>query len=345
MRRTNSSLVSLFLLAIFFLTLQFINLTLFSPVLAAHGKRKMSPVAQKYFDQGRAQFAGKKYQDAVSSFSKACQLANRNNSCQFYLGTAALYTGNQKLFVDSMTRIVVMNGLKHSVVTKRALVNILKYSSIHPYSALNSQGLLCRWDIQKHPVIYVYISRGLALPKQYQGKSMNISDIKYFQSLFKSGRFASTLVKERSFGGGHYSNAMSGLRSWDWAVREGLFKYAFTNDPNKADIVVLWTPKFTAGGDMKGLTSYFATSRGGSGKVIMQLYTGQYRNIVGGDLPRAHATHEFGHAFGLGSHSPNGDDIMSAKMYQINGSKVPGISNNDKATLRALYSLQPDMAW
>ena len=315
-----------------------------APVQAAASKRSMTAEARSFFDQGKVQFAAKKYKEAQASFAKACQISSRSDSAQYYLGMAALYAGNHRLFIDCMTRVVVMNKLKNSIIAKNALVNILKYSRLHPYCALNTQEQLCRWDTRRHPVLQICVSQGLALPPQYQGKSLNITEIKEFRRLFQTGTFVQSLVKEPTFKSYQAQNAVSALRKWDWATREGLFKYAFTNDPGKADILVLWTPRFRAGGGMEGLTNYFGTNKPGQGKVIIQLNTAGLSESKGNAYAQLMAAHEFGHAFGLGSHSPGADDIMTAKIY-YDSDKAHGISENDKAVLRAVYSLDPDNAW
>lgn len=314
------------------------------PVRAAASKRSMTVEARRFFDQGKAQFAAKQYKEAQASFAKACQISSRSDSAQYYLGMAALYAGNSKLFIDCMTKVVVMNKLKNSIIAKNALVNILKYSKLHPYCALNTQEQLCRWDTQRHPVLQICISQGLALPPEYQGKSLNINEIREFRRLFQTGTFARSLVREPTFKSYQAQNAVSALRKWDWAAREGLFRYAFTNDPAKADILVLWTPRFRAGGEMEGLTNYFGTNKPGQGKVIIQLNTGGLSESKGNAYAQLMATHEFGHAFGLGSHSPGADDIMTAKIY-YDSNNAHSISENDKAVLRAVYNLEPDNPW
>jgi len=67
------------------------------------------------------------------------------------------------------------------------------------------------------------------------------------------------------------------------------------------------------------------------------LVTGRFAPDVVADLFDVHAAvlHEMGHALGLGGHSPDPGDIMSPSISRM---ATDGLSDRDRATLRALYA-------
>jgi predicted Zn-dependent protease len=154
----------------------------------------------------------------------------------------------------------------------------------------------------------------------------------------------------------HFQAARQGIQSWA-GVSGGKYSFEFTDDPSDADIYVFWTNHFV---NKLGLALFENDIRGYTAKrsfpyqaVMAAIAAGKqitfFKPVVtllrtvdgaGNPMPigkmQASAAHEFGHALGIEDHSQNPGDLMS--VYYGHGV----ISANDAATIRALYSMQPD---
>ena len=136
----------------------------------------------------------------------------------------------------------------------------------------------------------------------------------------------------------------AGIEQWREFEGEGLFSFAFTDDPHNANIMIFFTDAFrdanSPGGIMVGgITSaqvypYALAQKQKIGQkpVVIELST-----LVNStdEKMQASSAHEFGHALGIKAHSPYREDIMYA--FRV----VDHLSPADKATIRYLYKSTP----
>ncbi len=120
------------------------------------------------------------------------------------------------------------------------------------------------------------------------------------------------------------------------AATGGVIGYTLTSDPSQANITVTTTtiPDPT-GLSETGNTSVGTTSGNVLTKAIMQIYV--WPDITVTELTQgllATAAHEFGHALGIGGHSPDPNDVMYAS-HDPNAD-VP-LSVRDINTIKTIY--------
>ncbi len=221
----------------------------------------------------------------------------------------------------------------YSGVGKQALEMVSKRSGAKPYCALTN-GSVVRFVKSKMP-IKIFISQGWMLPGNYGGNNPTTGVLQ----LMKQKNFWSTLPHDPSYHGNYHGCAMQGLHAWDWARSEGILDYQIVQSPQGADVLVFWCPKLQQGniGNVV-LTGYTSDlNLPNEHKVIIQLVTGGGESGDDSGRIALMATHEFGHCWGLGSHSANPSDVM----YSVPAKS--GVSENDRLTLRALYDIAPDV--
>jgi hypothetical protein len=128
----------------------------------------------------------------------------------------------------------------------------------------------------------------------------------------------------------------AGVMDWTGVAGPGLPRFAFVDAIEDADIPIVWFEEpdgdwyiahcaYDVGWRTKrfGISRIIVTGRWGDGRIATR------------DEIHTTILHEMGHALGLGGHSPDPGDVMYPS---ISGSIGEGLSDRDRATLKALYA-------
>lgn len=219
-------------------------------------------------------------------------------------------------------------------------------------------GVVIRWISDQMP-LKVYVAPGTSLDSlidpELGAPYTSVDNREHWPDLVASvvqnQQQLQSLSQAEGYAPEHYQAAVEGINSWQ-KFGNGLFSYQLTQDPSDADIYVFWTNHFV---NKLGLALFENDIRGYTDKqsfpykAILAGKLANFKPVVillrttesgGMAMPvmkmRASAAHEFGHALGIESHSPNPNDLMS--IYYGHGSISPG----DAATIQYLYHLVPD---
>jgi predicted Zn-dependent protease len=128
-----------------------------------------------------------------------------------------------------------------------------------------------------------------------------------------------------------------GVTDWTDAAGPGVPSFVFVDSPGAADIPIVWEAE--PSGDWYIAHCVYDVNliqrRFGVARILV---TTRYRGRSEVPLQELYETvlHETGHALGLAGHSPNEADIMYYRGTWA--SRSDGISEGDRATLRALYA-------
>lgn len=344
-----------------FLSLAFLllNASIYSPPAVAADKPLKAKTAQraslvaghKLALQGHAAFKQKRFDEAIEKFSAAAKLKPLDPSVNYFLGLSAMYKDDYKLAEKALSRVVVMSGPKEKFAVSALQCfdsRRKEFERVRPYSCIMQGGKFWRWAKEAMP-ISVYLSQGKELPKGYVGNDLNPAKMKELSRWLRDPRFVQKLKTLRHFREEYGSAVRNGLTDWAWANTEGVVKYKIVDDPTVADILVFYCSTLPA--TKAGLTTVSDVRHE---QVIVQFPVEYFYKLPlhqWSTLIRSIAGHEFGHAFGL-QHSEFPRDLMydTEKIKYVNrGTDQTGpnqVTNNDAATLRALYDLPaPILKW
>jgi tetratricopeptide (TPR) repeat protein len=131
----------------------------------------------------------------------------------------------------------------------------------------------------------------------------------------------------------------------DWLdAAQGKINFQYLDSPAGAEIVCSWTnnPKEMISSAEGGHAMVGMDKHGVTGCTLTLLtIRPDNQGKLSDNFARRIALHEIGHAMGLLAHSPNPDDIMFNTVLPAD---IPcGLSQKDKNTIVALYSLSPDV--
>ncbi len=288
--------------------------------------------------QGLSALKAKRYKEANKYFAKAALLNPRDASYQYYASLSAFQAGDTQTGRAALSRLF-LTQTSHSPYMNPALELQKRYGvNAHSYYALKN-GMHTVWSRRQMP-LKIYISNGLALPEAYRGKNLNVPQLNELQDWLKKPGAIQSLKLCPGYQSGFASQVKSGLGEWSWAMQERIITFQFVNNPVGANILVFWSPSFPQP-SQAGQTLYLVRNTE-TRPVIIELRTdfSPYSSAVASQSIRNAAAHEFGHAIGIQCHSPSSGDLMANWQYWSEGSSYH-ITENDKETLRALYSVQP----
>jgi predicted Zn-dependent protease len=200
-----------------------------------------------------------------------------------------------------------------------------------------------RWESRETPLL-VWLSPGLMLPT-CPFDEIQSTRVDYVASLLQQpGNPFADLKQAPGWTPEVNDQVATGIEQWREFENEGLFHFAFTDDPHNANILIFFCAGFSGGNQpggiaVGGITSaqvYSLEQAHGTDKkhkpIVMELSTLINRTperMIGA------SAHEFGHALGIKAHSPYRDDIMYVDRV------VNQLSPGDKATIRWLYHKAP----
>lgn len=299
--------------------------------------RKQTPAlsaasALKLYQQSR-------FRQAQELFARLVRAKPRDFSLLFYLGMSAARNSDPRTAESALSRIVVSTPYDNPFHVQAAKA-LATYYGLHPYSCLQvgvDPPKTARWHSSAMP-LKIYISDGKQLPEKFYAKRLSCTEISEFARLSRNPRFVLDLPRARDYRSEMKNAVIHGLQEWSWAVRERLLNYSLVDDPTKADILVFWSPSLPG---VTGLT-YYPCAFNQPCFIQIALQSTDSNNI-----PRI-AAHEFGHAWGL-EHSSHHDDLMFGVPQDKTGKPPEGSSSatlpsrSDRATLRALYTIDPDI--
>ncbi|MBX9693885.1 MAG: matrixin family metalloprotease [Cyanobacteria bacterium] len=294
--------------------------------------------------EGLAYFKAKEYRKAMVSLDQAVRANPSSIPTNYYLGLSAFQSGDMKTTESALCRAVVLSR-KGDPYAKNALKLFATYKKelnhVMPYSCVSITGKPWHWSKDRMPV-KIYVSEGMELPKGFSGKELTALKAVQIGKQMHKPDFVNRLAQQKHYRPEYRSYAMKGLHEWDWAATEEFLKYEVVKDPTKADVLVFWCELLDI--NQAGVT-YF--SSGAKEPVIIQISVGflnHYPLQLWPRLVQSISAHEFGHAFGL-QHSNFEKDLMfPVEKIKFHFSGVDQLgpnecTNNDAATLRALYQL------
>lgn len=294
--------------------------------------------AQSAFRQGKALYDKRKYAEAQKQFQTASTYGSKSAVNNYYLGLAAAQNGDVQTIKRAMCRIIVSNP-SQSGNARQANAMLARYvPGLKPYCCANGANQISRFVKANMPIM-IHLTDGLMLPPPYRGKrSFNAVEMGNLLSILKQGdNSVRRFERDPAFESDMRRNVIAGLQAWSWAAGEGLFTYQLSSTANDCDVLVFWTPR--GGGIDGGWTTTLNAGKAGK-RVIMQLETNDHGGHMEGWF-NLMGRHEFGHAFGICSHSQDPNDLMY-KAHLARDEEYP-LTENDKASMRAVYEIAPDL--
>jgi predicted Zn-dependent protease len=276
-----------------------------------------------------------RYTQALPGFKKMAAQSPGDPSINYYLGLCAMSARDFDLAEASFCKVVAGTPPASPFVPLAQQQLQLLPHKYAPQCAL-THGRLFRW--QRGQQLKVYISDGRNVPGTGMG-ALNAERYAQTAAIARSSMASQPMVHD--YKQSDQALVLEGIKAWDWAVREKYFSYTFVRDPKVADIIVMFTEQPT------GCTLYPFES----GQPVLSWAA--LGSIGGEPTEEKHASavkivmaHEFGHCLGLW-HASGKMDLM-LPVIEFIGDKTREApeamaSENDKASLRALYALPADV--
>jgi predicted Zn-dependent protease len=199
-----------------------------------------------------------------------------------------------------------------------------------------------RWESNKMPLL-IWISPGLQLPDcpASQLKSTRVDEV---TEMLQSSEPLKNLKQATGWTPETNDDVAAGIEQWRQFQGEGLFRFAFTDDPRDANICVFFVDAFREGTEAGGImvggntaATVYPIAQAHSIKIKQKPVIIELSTLVNSTPQKmtGAAAHEFGHALGIKAHSPYREDIMYVDRV------VDQLSPADKATIRWLYRQTP----
>lgn len=195
---------------------------------------------------------------------------------------------------------------------------------------------LVRWEARKMP-LKIWISNGIKLPEVPfdQLQATRVDTVTHL--VFDTDKPLEGLPTAPGWTEHTNDVVAAGIEEWREFETEGLFKFAFVDDPRMADILVFFTDTFkdadspggiAIGGNTSAQVYPLAQAKLRHKPTVIELSTSVNHTD---ERMYGAAAHEFGHALGIKAHSEKRQDIMFVDRV------VTHLSPSDKATIRWLY--------
>jgi len=199
-----------------------------------------------------------------------------------------------------------------------------------------------RWEKKSMPLL-IWISPGLKLPDCSMSE-LKSTRVDYVTQLLQNADPFAGITQAPAWSAQVNDQVAAGIEEWRQFENEGLFSFAFTDNPRNAHICVFFTDSFKDGNAPGGIAI--------GGNTCAQIYPIQLAHSMNirqkpvvielstlvNNTPQkmiGASAHEFGHALGIKAHSPYREDLMYADRV------VDSLSEADKATIRWLYHRDP----
>ena len=280
--------------------------------------------------QGNAQvskyIAAGNYKAAYPGIRAMSQANPKDISLQYYLGVCAAAAGDKKTAELAYTRVMVGSDARSSYFLNSSQALGRLNPNVKPFSCQVS-GKTHRWAPSAMP-LKVYIYDGMSLNPSLAGRELGDTEVEHVAALLSDPGSVKPVPGYKP----SFKRAVAdGMQAWDWAIKAGLAKFALVGSPGGADIIVLFCDHGVDG--TNGATSYPHTK--GLPCIVQVAINGSAPELEAFNGVKHAAAMQIGHALGLGQ-STNPKDLMS-------GSGLEKPSQNDLATLRALYSMGTDV--
>lgn len=202
---------------------------------------------------------------------------------------------------------------------------------------------LVRWEGKKMPLL-IWISPGLELPVCPASKLKETRVGMVTEMLQEAGDPFQGLKQAAGWTPQTNEDVAAGFEEWRQFQNEGLFHFAFTDNPRDANICVFFVDAFREGTEPGGVmvggntsAEVYPIAQAQTIKIRQKPVIIELSTLVNStpEKMKGAAAHEFGHAMGIKAHSPYRDDIMYVDRV------VDYLSPHDKATIRWLYHQAP----
>ena len=201
---------------------------------------------------------------------------------------------------------------------------------------------IVRWEGNKMPLL-IWISPGFQLPDCPASKLKDTRVALVTEMLQQSDPFAE-LKPAAGWTADTNDDVAAGIEQWRQFQGEGLFRFAFTDNPKDANICIFFVDAFREGSEPGGImlggntsAEVYPVAQAHSIKIRQKPVVIELSTLVNNTPEKmtGAAAHEFGHALGIKAHSPYRDDIMYVDRV------VDHLSAADKMTIRWLYHQPP----
>jgi predicted Zn-dependent protease len=204
-------------------------------------------------------------------------------------------------------------------------------------------GALVRWENNRMPLL-IWISPGVQLP-DCPASQLKDTRVDLVTSMLNQPGDPFVGLKQASgWTPDTNDQVAAGIEQWRQFQTEGLFQFAFTDDPHNANICIFFVDAFKEGDAPGGImiggntsATIYKIAQAHAMKIKQKPVVVELSTLVNNTAEKmtGAAAHEFGHALGIKEHSPYREDIMFKDRI------VDQLSASDKATIRWLYHQTP----
>ncbi len=217
-------------------------------------------------------------------------------------------------------------------------------AAIEPYNPgePDKNMALVRWEKKSMPLL-IWISPGLKLPECALSELKN-TRVDFVTQLLQNADPFVGMAQAPGWTPQTNDQVATGIEQWRQFENEGLFTFAFTDDPRNAHICVFFNDIFKDGSAPGGIAiggntcaQIYPISQAHSINIRQKPVIIELSTLVNNTAQKmiGASAHEFGHALGIKAHSPYREDLMYEDRV------VDFLSEADKATIRWLYHQQP----